>query len=315
MLISVVLPTYNKRAYLEGALGALTRQTLAREAFEVVVVLDGATDGSRELVQGLRPAYALRHVYQDNAGLAAARNRGITESAGSHVLFMDDDLLLAPEHLERLAAGLAQWPDAVHFGRLRNVAREHAPGLLADASWNRGVWPELESLCAPSAIYEALGVLYDGRARQVGQAAAPAVWWAVATGGNLCVPRACLQTVGGFDVGFKGWGPEDADLCYRLFKVGLAGRYQKDCLVYHLDHPRDEARASRELVRNAAYLYRKHGRAPELLAYLRFFNGLTSLAEFNNECARLCGLAELELPEFYSSMREVTRRDQVIPWK
>lgn len=314
MLLSLVLPTYNKRAFLAAALRALERQTLAREAFEVVVVVDGATDGSAELVAALRPGYTLRHVVQPNAGLAAARNRGTAEATGEHVLFMDDDILLDPAHLERLAAGLAAFPDAVHFGLLRNVAREHVEGLLAAGAWARG-WPDIEPLCGSSALYDALGVLFRGRRRDGPGESIPAVWWAVVTGGNLCVPRARLTRVGGFDPHFRGWGPEDADLCYRLFRAGLTGRFHAGCRVYHLDHARDPTRVARELLRNATYLYRKHGRPPELLAYLRFFNGLLSLEEFNNDCARRCGLPELELEPCAGSMREVTRHDQVVPWK
>lgn len=68
------------------------------------------------------------------------------------------------------------------------------------------------------------------------------------------------------------------------------------------------------MMRNAALLYKRHGKPPELLAYLRFFNGMTSLDQFNAAVAECHGLPAASVPEFRVSMRDVTKREHVIAW-
>lgn len=99
---SVVIPTYNRRASLKRVLVALGRQTAAPEGFEVVLVVDGCTDGTSEMCRRLLPKlpYTLRVIEQANAGPAAARNRGVNEARAPLIVFIDDDVV--PD--ERLVA-------------------------------------------------------------------------------------------------------------------------------------------------------------------------------------------------------------------
>ena len=110
--VSVVIPTYNRRDVLRDMLMSLARQTLPCERYEVVVVVDGSTDGTWEMLQELETPYQLSSHYQTNAGLGSevfssgvsvARNRGARLAQGQVVLFMDDDLDALPELLEEHA--------------------------------------------------------------------------------------------------------------------------------------------------------------------------------------------------------------------
>lgn len=89
--ISVIIPCYNHGAFLADALESVRRQT--RPADEVLVIDDGSTDNTAE-VAGRDPQ--VRYIRQSNAGLAAARNRGIEESCGDFLLFLDADDRLTP---------------------------------------------------------------------------------------------------------------------------------------------------------------------------------------------------------------------------
>ncbi|HLZ23828.1 MAG TPA: glycosyltransferase [Ktedonobacterales bacterium] len=100
---SVVIPTYNRCASLERVLRALGQQTVAPATFEVVLVADGCTDNTGAMCRQLAPEmpYDLRVIEQENAGPAAARNRGVYEARAALIVFIDDDVV--PD--ERLIEG------------------------------------------------------------------------------------------------------------------------------------------------------------------------------------------------------------------
>lgn len=107
-LVSVVVPTYNRRDFIGETLASVMAQTYAN--FELIVIDDGSTDGTREFVLdafGHDPR--LRYISQPNSERAVARNRGIRESRGEFVAFLDSDDLWLPSKLERQVS--AMWID------------------------------------------------------------------------------------------------------------------------------------------------------------------------------------------------------------
>ncbi len=104
--VSVVIPTYNREAFLEEAIQSVLNQTF--EDFELIVVDDGSTDDTRSLVARFRRDGRVSYVYQDNQGDGAARNTGIRRSSGVYVVFLDSDDLWFPEKLERQVGLLRQ---------------------------------------------------------------------------------------------------------------------------------------------------------------------------------------------------------------
>ena len=98
-LASVVIPTHQRKDSLLRALASLATQTTPREQYEVVVVVDGSDDGSREAVESLEAGYSLRVLWQPNRGRAAARNAGVAAARGDVVVMLDDDMTATPEFL------------------------------------------------------------------------------------------------------------------------------------------------------------------------------------------------------------------------
>lgn len=101
--ISIVIPTYNRLESLKRVLSALEQQTVPVDQFEVVIVSDGATDGTHEYLATLDKPYSLKTITQPNQGVAVARNNGIANASGQIILFIDDDVVptstLISEHL------------------------------------------------------------------------------------------------------------------------------------------------------------------------------------------------------------------------
>lgn len=140
----------------------------------------------------------------------------------------------------------------------------------------------------------------------------PAIWWAVTTGGNLCIPRSYFTYYGKFDGDIIGWGPEDADLCYRFFKNGIKASYNENCLLYHLDHERDSSLLLQQMTKNAVYFIKKYKKPEELYAYLNFTNGKLSLLEFNNKCCDLFNLKRINIPPFSLSMKDYSGKNEFL---
>ena len=104
--VSVVLPTYNRADVLADCLGALNRQSLSPHRFEVIVVDDGSTDGTRELCAKHKPRHEFHYLQQKNEGAGAARRLGVEQARGKHLLLINDDTIasrpLLAQHLELL---------------------------------------------------------------------------------------------------------------------------------------------------------------------------------------------------------------------
>jgi GT2 family glycosyltransferase len=107
--VSVVIPCYNGAKYLRETLESALNQT--HPPLEVIVVDDGSTDDSAAIAESFGPP--VRLIRQENQGESVARNRGIAEARGSHILFLDADDLLHSEALERLSAAIDGIENAV----------------------------------------------------------------------------------------------------------------------------------------------------------------------------------------------------------
>jgi glycosyltransferase involved in cell wall biosynthesis len=109
--VSVIVPLFNKASYVGRALKSISGQTFAD--LEVIVVDDGSTDGGCEIVAGHRDS-RVRLVSQQNSGPGAARNRGIEQSSGQVLAFLDADDEWLPQFLEAAITTLDSSGAAAH---------------------------------------------------------------------------------------------------------------------------------------------------------------------------------------------------------
>jgi glycosyltransferase involved in cell wall biosynthesis len=130
-LVSVVITCYNQGHFVDDAIGSVLGQTYS--GFEIVVIDDGSTDHTAE-VAARYPM--IRYVHQRNVGLSAARNRGIRESRGAYIIFLDADDRLLPHAIEAGINALSQSPlCAFAFGSYRFIASDGS--VVPEPEWEQ----------------------------------------------------------------------------------------------------------------------------------------------------------------------------------
>jgi len=107
--ISVVIPTYNRGWILREAIDSVLNQDIGD--FELIVVDDGSTDDTADILDGY--GSAVRTIHQENGGVSAARNSGIAAAKGTYIAFLDSDDLWLPEKLRTQLAFFESHPDAL----------------------------------------------------------------------------------------------------------------------------------------------------------------------------------------------------------
>jgi glycosyltransferase involved in cell wall biosynthesis len=106
-MVSVIIPVYNAEMYLRESIDSVLKQTFKN--YEIIVVDDGSTDGTREIIHQSYPM--VRYIFQSNGGPAKARNRGIAEAKGDFIAFQDADDIWLPTKLEKQVEYFRQHPD------------------------------------------------------------------------------------------------------------------------------------------------------------------------------------------------------------
>lgn len=109
--VSVIIPAYNQALYLDASIQSVRAQTF--HDYEIVIVNDGSTDDTASIAQ--QYGDGVRYLYQENRGLAGARNTGICEARGELVALLDADDLWLPNYLEKMAALADQYPQGAVF--------------------------------------------------------------------------------------------------------------------------------------------------------------------------------------------------------
>jgi len=121
MQVSVIIPTYNSARFLTEAIDSVLAQSF--KDFEILVIDDGSTDETKAVMQ--RYGSPVRYIYQANAGVAAARNRGIELSRGKYVAFLDADDAWFADKLETQLDALAKHADCRACYSAFTVADHH----------------------------------------------------------------------------------------------------------------------------------------------------------------------------------------------
>ena len=289
MKISVIIAAHNQKERLRLVLCGLRNQSVEPADFEIVLVDDGSTDGTAEILEHLHLANLKQVRLMPNQGRNRARNAGVEVAQGELLVFLDGDALPGPNLLQRYTDAYGQYgTEAVLCGRQYNLPdleymQNPQTGILIDMPVPSVVQDYISAHLMEMAIteemiqedfaqvrdrawegaypFDALKEVQDQVLELFAQVPDAAVRWLGFVPHNGAVGRDLLEQAGGFDdrIPFsEGW-----ELAYRLQKMG-AHMHAVKAPSYHLYHYHpfaEKEAAHREVqVRHRAieYMVRKH---------------------------------------------------------
>ena len=223
--ISVIVPACDRHATLTKVVKRLAAQTYPREKYEVIVVDDGSKTSLRSCLEGAPDNVRLI----ENAGkqgtfdAGGARQRGADEAKFETLAFLDADVAVPRDFLWALEWVHQRTNDAVVLGYLSGY-NLHDIGFTHSVDDVKNGDP---AIIVDRSREPALRACFDN----VDWLEEP---WRLAYTGNLSTTKAALARAGGFAREFSGWGLEDLDLGYRLFKTGAAFVFSRFAIGYHV---------------------------------------------------------------------------------
>ena len=242
---SIIVPTYQRRDVVCDTVRALCGIKYDGEA-EIIVAVDGSTDGSAAAVARLECPIPLRVIEQPNRGASAARNRASAEATGEILLFLDDDMICEADVLEAHARSYREGADAV-LGDF--VEPGSTVGYLSEVMATRKSSARGQPALTPFDIFS----------------------------GHLSVRRRTFEMLGGFDESFRGNGDYgDSDLGQRLLQSFVV-RHNPLARSHHRNFvgPRDYIRRGRNCADATLYFAAKH---PELKRELIEWTGASRIS-------------------------------------
>jgi glycosyltransferase involved in cell wall biosynthesis len=218
--VSIVIPCYNQARYLGEAIESACRQLHSN--VEVIVVDDGSTDDTAGVAAAHR---SIKYLYQPNSGTAAARNRGLRESRGDFLIFLDADDRLLPDAVNRGVDYLARHPDAAFVtGHVQLIRSDGASDIV------------------PTQDHDPAGYLALLR------------WNYIWTPGAAIYRRRSVDTIGGFDP-WAG-GSADYDLNIRIARQFVVACHHQVVLEYR-QHGANMTRDPAHMLRSAVAVRRR----------------------------------------------------------
>lgn len=216
---SVVVSAFNRLEALRLCLTALLNQTIKLDNYEIILVDDCSTDGTKEYIDGLINTESnikyIRH--QVNQGLASARNSGIVNANGEYIIFLDCDIIPEPDFIERFLFYHAQYPDdkIVVIGNLSFDKKFTDKNNIAYFAQSRY-----------------LGLRTKKEMAKIDLSNLSPRYFA---GGIASIPYSTVMEVGQFDSTFKYYGGEDTDYGIRLGNYGVRLIFGNSVKAYHHD--------------------------------------------------------------------------------
>lgn len=203
-MISVIIPAYNAAKTIDNCLRALLNQTVSRSEYEIIVIDDGSTDDTPQIVGSYKDITLIR---QENQGPAVARNQGAKQASGDIILFTDSDCTPVADWIEKM---IAPFNRDESIAGVKGVYRTDQKELVA-----RFVQLEYEDK-------------YDVMKKQK--------YIDFIDTYSAGFRREAFCAIGGYDTSFPVACAEDVEMSFRLANAGYKMIMVPDAVVYHI-HP------------------------------------------------------------------------------
>jgi glycosyltransferase involved in cell wall biosynthesis len=195
-MLSIIIPTYNRKQLLAESLESLTQQSIDSSDFEVIVVNDGGVD-VRAVIQRFNSSLNINYINASHQGVSIARNTGIKEARGDILVFFDDDAVASKDWLEKVIKIFSNSEINIVVGR---------------------------GLAKTNNMWQFFAPHYDRGNKQI---QLNGIWEC-----DFAVRKSVLNQVGVFDEQI-GWGHEGNELADRCKKGGYDIWYQPSMVIYH----------------------------------------------------------------------------------
>ncbi|MBC7188918.1 glycosyltransferase family 2 protein, partial [Candidatus Aerophobetes bacterium] len=202
--VSVIIPSYNRREILRRCLEALFNQNFPKEEYEIVLIDDGSTDGTDNMVSSLSSPCILKYIKNKRRlGQSVSRNRGVKEAQGEYVIFVDSDIIVVPDFIKEHLRFHKMYGDLIVNGELIYISNLNEIGRKKKGIWDISFSPFNTA--------------------------------------NVSLKKEYVEKAGGFDTELLPYGWQDIELGLRLKKLGLKVRKNPKALGYHFRAVEEES--------------------------------------------------------------------------
>lgn len=261
MQASVIIPTYNRCQLLAMTLDSLVQQNLTKEEYEVIVVDDGSSDNTAELVRTYASRLHITYFYQEDKGyrVAKARNIGIRHASGEICIFIDSGVIVASDfvathcHEHQHQKHLALCGYVYCFNEDNEDAKDIIQLIQPDQPDK-----SMQLLDKTQQYLDIRESFYQRYGDALHKLKAP---WLIYWTGNVSAERQLLLDVGLFDEQFNAWGAEDVELGYRLFQANAHFVLCRQARCIHFPHEKSYQHNMQSAAGNYRYFAQKYNNA------------------------------------------------------
>ncbi|WNB90299.1 glycosyltransferase family 2 protein [Bacillus sp. NEB1478] len=301
--LSIIIPSYNRYPLNLCSLYSLENQTVSAKDIEILFIDDCSTDKTSYL-RHYESRYKFTYIRNlKNKGRAASRNIGIAKAKGELLLFLDAEMMVEPDFLQNhidhhhhknrlvvcgtfyhMGVFTMYYPDfsTNQVNHIYRLAHNHSIPLPTFK--RKEAFPIIKKEDIDSLNFKKLS-FHNPYFSEIANAFGDdlegyGLPWTVFLSGNVSLKKDFLLKTGGFDENFKGWGFEDWELGYRLFKNGARIISRENIKAYHQEHPVPQKFIKFEMLPNF-YLFQKKHQTFEVSIHVLFLLGLTSRLQEN----------------------------------
>lgn len=219
MILSIIICCYNRERLLPYCIESIFNQQYQNSDIEIIFIDNNSTDNSGEYFKsqiGKDARFSFKYFVEKKQGLSHARNRGIEESSGRYVAFVDDDAIMKEDYFQKTVDFINKYPDCLAFGGIINVHFEGTPPV-----WENKYVNSMFGYFRPSEK----PFIFDSSNYP--------------RGSNMIFLRTLFTEVGNFNPKLgrvkRGLaGNEEKDLFQRIYRNGHTVRFDPSLIVDHI---------------------------------------------------------------------------------